>query len=129
MYGRRRLVKILGSVYVSNALDSKLITILYFLQLTGNPSDDSLFRCASFDFSEGLHTHGHILDFINNPYYCVRKPFRFLQNDMNPFNTRNLISGVVMHAIDNYQDKYTRGALKRPIDIKKKQNWNYNYYT
>lgn len=47
------------------------------LQLTGNPTEEELWRCASLEFSEGTQMLGHLYDCVRNPRYLIRKPFSF----------------------------------------------------
>lgn len=46
------------------------------MQLTGNPTDDDLFRCASLLFSDGSKAVSHLYDCIRNPDYHISKPFK-----------------------------------------------------
>lgn len=46
------------------------------MKLTGNPTEEDLFRCASLLFSDGGKSVSHLYDCIRNPAYHISKPFK-----------------------------------------------------
>lgn len=89
------------------------------LQLTGNPSEAALLRCASLEFSEGRQVPGHLYDCINNREYFIRKPFMFVRPYLFLSSSTKLISGVALHAAENDGEENSSSPMKRPIGTKK----------
>ena len=46
------------------------------MKVTGNPTEEDLFRCASLIYSDGGKSISHVYDCVRNPHYHISKPFK-----------------------------------------------------
>lgn len=64
---------------------SEIRNLILGLQLTVNPFEEDVLRCAKLEFSEGHKKTGYIYYCVNNPQYLVRKPLEIMKPLLFPY--------------------------------------------